>query len=90
MSYVASLVLASRYWTSVSDEIINELLRLTQQEPMRSTSMKNGSPTNKSSTPSNQLVKKIKMNKALHALAKLSPEKRAEIVKAEAVKRGLT
>ena len=50
--------------------------------------MKNGSATTKSSTPLSQ-SEKVAKNKLLHALAKLSPEKRAEIIKNEAKKRGL-
>lgn len=53
--------------------------------------MTNSSPTKKSSldfTPA-QRLQNVKMKRALLALASLSPEKRAEIVMAEAKKRGL-
>lgn len=50
--------------------------------------MGNESKTTKSSPPLSQ-SQKIAKNKALHALAKLSPEKRAEVVRNEAKKRGL-
>ena len=46
------------------------------------------SPTNKSSTPLSP-SQKVAKNKALMALAKLSPQKRAELVKNEAKRRGL-
>ena len=46
------------------------------------------SPTNKSSTPLSP-SQKVAKNKLLHALAKLSPQKRAELVKNEAKRRGL-
>lgn len=44
--------------------------------------------TSKPSKPMSQ-SEKVKLNKALMALAKLSPEKRAEVVKTVAKKRGL-
>ena len=50
--------------------------------------MTNTSQTTKSLTPSERL-ERVKLNRLLLALAKLSPKKRAEIIKAEAKKRGL-
>ena len=50
--------------------------------------MVNTSATNKSKKPMSQ-SEKVAKNKFLLALAKLSPEKRAEVVKAVAKRRGL-